>query len=86
MKNTLNGEKCIKIWHISVNNRTTWKNIRSSLSILDVLIKPKNYLTLLSLYCKYMATVFSDIVDSLFIHICILLPALQCRVPLVSVL
>ncbi len=48
MENTLNGEKSIKIGHISVYKRATW--------ILDPLfqsktslIKPKNHLTLLSL-------------------------------------
>ena len=35
MENTRNGEKSIKIKHMSVNNRTTLKNFISSFSIRE---------------------------------------------------
>jgi hypothetical protein len=45
MENTLNGEKSIKIQHISVNNGT--KIIDPFFQSLIGLIKPNNHLTLL---------------------------------------
>ncbi len=42
MENTLNGEKSLHIWHISVNNSTTWKKTLDALFLsLIGLNKPK---------------------------------------------
>jgi hypothetical protein len=41
MENTINGQKSIQIEHISVSDRTLFKNFRCSLSILDRFDKPK---------------------------------------------
>ncbi len=52
MENTLNGEKCITIKHISVNKKpeTNMRKVLDPPFVCNIgLIKPKNRLTLLSL-------------------------------------
>ncbi len=62
MENTPNGEKSVKIKHISVKNRTPWYFFWSSLPILLYIgsIKPKK----VSRYCPFKGNILTETLAS----------------------